>query len=242
MGIRSTTWAKHHRRLSLIFTEVCSLPSVYVRKNKCHRSDTWWRRSYRCCGSFLLQLERPRCSAPSRLCSQLVRSISFRSGFTNISTVLTRDTNDLSPYAAQQQNNSSSLLLWWDSDCVYHDGAPRAAAVRPDRPIGGVLSPFASLSTASPGFTSKPQIPKFINKSAEEERRGGKKKKNCTARLLQTPGRAEATHAQSSMKKTGFEKEANQKYGREVKKKRKRIFFLLAHKAKTTCKLKTQSH
>lgn len=43
---------------------------------------------------------------------------------------------------------------------------PGWAAVRPDRPIGGVLSPFASLSTASSDFTSKRQISKFINKWA----------------------------------------------------------------------------
>ena len=224
MGIRSTTWAKHRRRLSLIFTEVCSLPSVYVRKNKCHRSDTWWRRSYRCCGSFLLQLERPRCSAPSHLCSQLVRSISFRSGFTNISTVLTRDTNDLSPYAAQQQNNSSSLLLWWDSDCVYHDGAPRAAAVRPDRPIGGVLSPFASLSTASPGFTSKPQIPKFINKSAEEERRGGKKK---TAQLVSCKHQAEPRRRmrRAAWRKRALRRKQTRNIVEKWKRKERGFFF-----------------
>lgn len=83
--------------------------------------------------------------------------------------------------------------------------------MRPDRPIGGVLSPFASLSTASPGFTSKPHIPKFINKSAEEERRGKKNPKNCTARVLQTPGRAEATHAQRSMKREALRRNENQK-------------------------------
>lgn len=47
---------------------------------------------------------------------------------------------------------------------------PGWAAVCPDRPIGGVLSPFASLSTASPGCTSKQQISKFINKSRGEEK------------------------------------------------------------------------
>lgn len=44
------------------------------------------------------------------------------------------------------------------SDGSYSAGR---AAVRPDRPTGGVLSPFASFSAASPGFTSKPHIPRI---------------------------------------------------------------------------------
>ena len=77
----------------------------------------------------------------------------------------------------------------------------------PDRPIGGVLSPFASLSTASPGFTSKPHIPKFINKSAEEERRGEKKKKlhsSSPANTRQSRGDACAQEHEEK----GFEKES----------------------------------
>ncbi|MEQ2250985.1 hypothetical protein ILYODFUR_006441 [Ilyodon furcidens] len=44
--------------------------------------------------------------------------------------------------------------------------SPGWAAVLPDRPIGGVLSPFAALSSASSGFTSKQRISELINKSA----------------------------------------------------------------------------
>lgn len=41
----------------------------------------------------------------------------------------------------------------------------------PDRPTGGVLSPFAWFAAASLGFLSKPQIPDFINNLAAEEER-----------------------------------------------------------------------
>jgi len=65
-------------------------------------------------------------------------------------------------------------------------------AALPDRPIGGGFSLFASLSTASPGFTSKHHISKLINKSVGEGKRKllesfqqKHRKRRRTARLTQ---------------------------------------------------------